>query len=309
MSEISAIPAPDTSPKKAIPIPAPPSPPSVEALKSWAPLYLKKTDAAIFRLSKILSTPSGTDTLLSTICYTSLLTSNFLARISVAQIHRFSRQLIEKAISLPPNTTVLIDTSTIPSSRLLIASERLKALSQLISDCRTFSRLWGLIGLWKWGKRVLVDLQDGEDKDWTAKRIEATQVIANIAYQYLENRAYLSSKGILGWSKEQQGKAWLWSSRFWMMHVILDFWRLAREWAIRRNKGKGKEVDDGVVNQGEQEWRAKWRREMVTNMAWAPLTVHWGLEKGLVSEFWVGVLGSIAGITGTRELWKQSGQL
>ncbi|KUJ22018.1 uncharacterized protein LY89DRAFT_638147 [Mollisia scopiformis] len=307
MSEIAAIPAPDTSPEKAIPVPAPPSPPSIKTLKSWAPLYLKKTDATISQLSKILSTPSGTDTLLLTLGYGSLLTSNVLARLSLSRIQRLSRQLIESAISLPPNTTVIIDTSSIPPSRLLITSQRLKALSDLISDFRIFARLWGLLGIWKWGKKVLLDLQKEGDKDWTAKRIEAAQVIVNLAYQYLENGAYLSSKGVLGWSKEQQGKAWLWSSRFWVMHVGLDFWRLGREWTMRRNKGKGKEVDHGVISQSEQEWKARWRREMVLNMAWAPLTVHWSLEQGLVSDFWVGVLGTVAGITGLRELWKQSG--
>lgn len=93
------------------------------------------------------------------------------------------------------------------------------------------------------------------------------------------------------------------------MHVVLDLYRFGREWMIRHDKGKGKEVDDGVLNQGEQEWRAKWRRGMVTNMAWLPLTIHWGLEKGLVSELGVGLLGSIAGASSTMELWKQSGKL
>lgn len=163
--------------------------------------------------------------------------------------------------------------------------------------------------MWKWGKRVLLDLwEDGGEKDWVGKRIEAVQVIVNVLFQYLENGAYLSSKGVLGWDKEKQNRAWAWSSRFWAMHVGLDFWRLGREWVKRREKGKGKEVDDGVVDVGEEEWKAKWRREMVVNMAWAPLTLHWSVEKGLVSEFWVGVFGSVAGITGARELWKQSGK-
>ncbi|CZR57240.1 uncharacterized protein PAC_07130 [Phialocephala subalpina] len=308
MSEIEGIPPPDTSPEKAIPVPTPPSPPSIKTLKSWAPLYLQKTDATISQLSKILSTPSGTDTLLLTLCYTSLLTSNILARLSLSRIQRFSRQLIESAISLPPNTTVIINTSAIPPSRLLITAQRLKALSDLISDFRIFVRLWGLIGIWKWGKRVLQDLREEGGKDETAKKIEAAQVVVNVAFQYLENGAYLSSKGVMGWSTEKQNRAWAWSSRFWAAHVALDFWRLGREWAKRRSKGKGKEVDDGAVNVGEGEWKAKWRREMAVNMAWAPLTLHWSFEQGLVSEFWVGVLGTVAGIIGTRKLWKQSGK-
>ena len=127
----------------------------------------------------------------------------------------------------------------------------------------------------------------------------------NIFYQYLENGAYLSSKGVLGWSKEKQGKAWVWSSRFWMAHVGLDLLRLGHELRKRRRRVEEVERTGGVVDeQVERGIREKWRRELVVNLAYAPLTVHWSLEKGLVNEFWVGLLGSVAGITGFREAWK-----
>jgi len=138
------------------------------------------------------------------------------------------------------------------------------------------------------------------------RRIKYTQVAANVAYQYLENGAYLASKGVLGWSKEKQMKAWVWSSRFWMLHVGLDFVRLWKEARLRSAKGKGKEGVEGVEESG---WKAKWRREMVVNVAWAPLTLHWSLEEGFVGDFWVGLLGSVAGLTGFRELWKTTGKV
>jgi hypothetical protein len=136
--------------------------------------------------------------------------------------------------------------------------------------------------------------------------VSYAQVVVNIAYQFLENYAYLSSKGVLGWSSEKQNRAYVWSSRFWVAHVGLDFVRLFHENIMRRNKkGKGKE---GVEDLAETAWRMKWRKEIVVNMAWAPLTAHWSLEQGLVSDFWVGLLGSVAGITGLRELWKNTGK-
>jgi hypothetical protein len=303
MSEISGLPPSNTSPEKAIPHP-PPTPlpiPSLQTLRSWLPLYISKTDHTIDRLSKILSTPSGTDTFLCTLCYSSLLTSTVLSSISLHRIHSAALQLIEKAISLPPNTTVIIDTSSIPSSKLLITAQRLKALSSLISDFRIFARLWGLLGIWKWGKRVL----ENPPEDSVLRSVSYAQVVVNIAYQYLENYAYLSSKGVLGWSTEKQNRAYIWSSRFWMAHVGLDFVRLYHENAVRgRNKkGKGKE---GVEDLEESAWRAKWRKQLVVNSAWAPLTLHWGLEQGLVGDIWIGVLGSVAGIANLRELWKNT---
>ncbi|KAH7342679.1 hypothetical protein BKA65DRAFT_504561 [Rhexocercosporidium sp. MPI-PUGE-AT-0058] len=307
MSEISGIPRSDTSPEKAIPLPlphprSPRLPSSLRNLRAWLPIYLSKTDRNLTRLSSILSTPSGTDTLLLTICYTSLLTSSILSSISLSRIRQQALSVIEKAISLPPNTTLYISTSDIPPSRLLIVSARLTALSSLISDVRIFARLWGLLGMYNWGKRVWN--QDGGDQ--VVRGIAGIQVISNIAYQYLENMAYLSSKGVWGWSTEKQNKAWVWSSRFWAVHVLLDFVRLGRERSEQRKvvKWKGREEE---AERQEQEFWARWRRQLVVNLAYAPLTVHWSLEKGLVGEFWVGLLGSVAGLAGLRELWRKSG--
>ncbi len=161
-------------------------------------------------------------------------------------------------------------------------------------------RLWGLLSIYKWGKRVY----NSPSADTLVRRIVYTQVASSIAFQYLENGAYLASKGVLGWGKEKQSAAWIWSSRFWMLHVGLDFVRLWREAGLRASKGKSNPGSDEEIK-----WTAKWRREMVVNTAWAPLTLHWSLEKGFASDFWIGVLGSIAGLAGFRELWRTTGQI
>ncbi len=88
------------------------------------------------------------------------------------------------------------------------------------------------------------------------------------------------------------------------MHVGLDFTRLYYEYMTRRRKQKG-----GVKEEGEEEWKALWRKQLIVDLAYAPLTVHWSLEEGLVSEFWVGLLGSIAGVTASRALWRNTGLL
>ncbi|CZT01083.1 uncharacterized protein RAG0_08887 [Rhynchosporium agropyri] len=309
MSEISGIPPPDTTPSKALPIEIPlphPRPPrlpsSMRNFRAWLPLYLSKTDENLTRLSKILSTPAGTDKLLLTTCYTSLLTSSVLSSISLSRIRRQARLVIEKAIALPPDTTLYISTTDIRPSRLLVISARLKALSSLISDFRIFARLWGLLGMYSWGKQVWS--QDGGDQ--VVRSIAGVQVLSNVAFQYLENMAYLSSKGVWDWSPEKQGKAWVWSSRFWAAHVLLDLVRLGRERSVQRKvvRFKGREEE---AEKDEEEFWARWRRQLVINLAYAPLTVHWSLEKGLVGEFWVGVFGSVAGLAGLRELWRKSG--
>jgi len=196
---------------------------------------------------------------------------------------------------------VVIETKDIPTSRLLVTAQRLKALSALISDFRIFARLWGLLNLWAWGKRVL----ENPSKDVVLARIAYAQVLVNICYQYLENGAYLSGKGVLGWDKQRQGRAWVLSSRFWMAHVGLDFVRLWREWQTRRKDVDGN-GDDKVKEQSEEEWRRLWRKQLVVDLAYAPLTVHYSLEKGLLGQFWVGLCGSVAGIAGFRFFWNNT---
>lgn len=101
MSEVQ-VPPPDTHPEKLLGVPNPPPPPnplpSKETLKAWLPLYLNKTDHVIARLSKILSTPAGTDTLLMTICYSSRLTSALLTSVSLHRLQKIAREIIEKAM-------------------------------------------------------------------------------------------------------------------------------------------------------------------------------------------------------------------
>lgn len=181
---------------------------------------------------------------------------------------------------------------------------RLKALSALISDFRIFARLFGLLGIYQWGKDIWSAPPSG---DKVEEKIVKAQVIVNFFFQILENGAYLASKNVLTWSETKQNKAWLWSSRFWASHVLLEFVRLGREWQMHHVKKevsggeKGKERE-GEVERQEWQWKKEFVRSLVVNSAWAPLTVHWSTDGGLMSDTWVGAFGSLAGIVGVGRL-------
>lgn len=88
-----------------------------------------------------------------------------------------------------------------------------------------------------------------------------------------------------------------------MTHVGLEFARLGYLWSERRrarSKGKEKEV------LGDVEEERAWRRDLVSNAAYAPLTVHWSLDEGIVGDTWVGVLGTIAGGVDFAQVWKNT---
>jgi hypothetical protein len=85
--------------------------------------------------------------------------------------------------------------------------------------------------------------------------------------------------------------------RFWGAHVALDLCRLWRERTIRvKGKTVEKEEDRG--------WEKRWWAQVVMNLAYAPLTVHWSLENGLgFRDVDIGYLGVIAAIASIYLGW------
>lgn len=161
--------------------------------------------------------------------------------------------------------TLQLLTPQLPPSSSLPSSFR--ALTSLISDIRIFHRLWGLLGIYSWGHSLL----QHPPRDLTIRRIVAAQVLANAAFQVLENLAYLASHKVVPVGKRGQGRLWVWSSRFWMAHVGLEFWRLQR---VREMRVDG--ARRGIMGSDRKEDK-RWKRELVANCAYAPLTV-WPLS-------------------------------
>jgi hypothetical protein len=111
-----------------------------------------------------------------------------------------------------------------------------------------------------------------------------------------------------------------------MAHVGLECARLGREWILshqsklvaqRREfldrKNKKPQVDGAIELRGEKEEKiaereekARWWREVGVNAAYAPMTVHWSVEEGILGEGSVGALGIVAGMLGIREAWRKT---
>lgn len=149
-------------------------------------------------------------------------------------------------------------------------------------------------------------------EDRTLVRITLAQVGVNILYQVLEHVAYLGQHGIIRRSERQQARDWVWSSRFWAAHVLLEFVRL---WRVRalwdRKDAEDKSKEEGMEKEKEAKIKRKeevdaWWRGLLMNVCYAPMTIHWSVESGTMSDEWVGLLGAIAGGIGLKELWKKT---
>lgn len=193
-------------------------------------------------------------------------------------------------------TTLLSKTSQ-PIARKTLATllaKRLNNLSALMSESRVILRLWALLGIYSWGRSIV----SSPTTSITAKTLDYIRLVLCVLLQGLENGAYLSFRGVMGWSPEQQGRAYKWSARFWGAFVGIEIGKLLAERVGRKVQKK-----DG---EEEKKEAREWKRKLAKSLAWAPLTVHWSVDGGLpgVTEGVVGLLASVPGVIQMGDLWE-----
>jgi hypothetical protein len=71
--------------------------------------------------------------------------------------------------------------------------------------------------------------------------------------------------------------------------------------------GEGNDGRAGAEVEKEDEDSAAWWRQFCLNLVYAPLTLHWSSAAGgLLSDVWVGVFGTAAGVISLRHVWKET---
>jgi hypothetical protein len=285
----------------------------------------RTTDRNLLRLSKLLSTPSGVDVLLCTTSYTLTLIRAVLSRILERKLATIATDIATKAdgILLPGET--LIATLPAPTSTKAIAQVvgSSKALADTIADYRIFARLWGCVGLYTWARSTYLEpLPVGaSSKEKTLRKLTWAAIASCVGFQVLENGAYLSSKGVLtttAWTgdvgKARENTWWLWSSRFWAVYVGVELARLGvkkmyRDTPVKTRGGDGEKEDKILDEQRAKEEKLEewlWWKDLASNLAYAPMTVHWSLEQGLLSDPGVGACGIVAGGALLADAWRRT---
>jgi hypothetical protein len=326
---------PDVSTEPSHPDRTPKPPPRSTILQKMRFLLLRymantarSADHNLVRLSKLLSTPSGVDVLLCTTSYTLTLVHALLSRVLERKLANIATKIAEKAegVLLPGET--LVASLPAPASTKLIAQivRSSKALANTIADYRIFVRLWGSVGLYTWARSTYCDPLPSEasSKEKVLRSLTWGAIVSCVGFQVLENGAYLSSKGVLtssSWTGEV-GKArenawWLWSSRFWAAYVGLDLARLAvtklyedcPSSMASQSQDNGEKEDkirreEKVRLQELANWL--WWKDLASNVAYAPMTVHWSLQQGLLSDWGVGACGMVAGGALLADAWRKT---
>jgi hypothetical protein len=304
-SYLPTAPASPTAESAPAPIPTPAPTPRFQNVR----VLLSNTDRTAAHLSRVLATPGGQDSILNTAYYTLLFLHASINTTLESQLEKIASSFAKTAsTALNPGETAVVSFQAPPlAANLAKLSASSKMLSAIISDYRMFVRLWGLLGIYSWGKSVY----NSPPKDRLLRAIAYSQVGVNLCFQTLENTAWLSSHGITTLEPKKQGQAWLWSAKFWGAHVALDFLRLYRVrslWGEKEVDAEGKAIDTN-----SKEFRAKreaevatWWRQLVVNCCYAPMTVHYSRPEALLTPMQIGTLGIVAGGAGLREMWRKT---
>lgn len=185
---------------------------------------------------------------------------------------------------------------------------------------RTALRLFDLIRFWEWGSTTV----KSPPHDPVLRTVIYAQVISNVIYQFLENVAFLASKGIISKRAVEKwgslGKWSIWSTRAWLGHILLEFVRLARARQLAAREAKasktntagsekeGSKPDDDTrkaMAEAKSEQLRQWKKGLLGNLAWTPLCLHWSFDNGVgVPDNMVGLLSLTAVAWGVSDLWK-----
>jgi len=202
------------------------------------------------------------------------------------------------------------------------AAQGCTKLGGIVSDSRMLWRIWGLLPIFQW----LISLERNPPPTRKLLTIERLQGWSMLAYYPLEHIYYLCSHGIIPASIPSIASLFSstgkpipintntigkWSCRFWALYVLLQFAHLQddrkllqqRERSLSKAKGKAPAIT-GELEELRKRWDSYWN-EVIANIGYLPLTIHWSLEKGLFSnDIWIGTFGLIAALASFRSGWK-----
>ncbi|KAL9030543.1 MAG: hypothetical protein Q9196_001347 [Gyalolechia fulgens] len=294
---------------------------------------LSKTNTCIHRINQLLSTTSNLDLTLGTLSYT----FSFLAAIlPFFRIH--ARGSSGKA---PHGYS---------------HAQRLRTLGALLAETRVTLRLViGVVGVYgsaveafgiptppsedKIPRRESTRIAPARDPEMWSAWLSRSSVLAALAFQILENVAFLGDKGVLRLSPDRRARLWLYCSRAWCAGLGVELGRLGlQRWGFRRQDVDGEEkqgkgnigVDksedhsgkDGLVARSEKKQgaeirtisrrdekgaggREEWTRSVKIHTLYMLMAVHYSAEGGVMGEGMLSLCGCLASGFGLREAWRK----
>ncbi|CAK3862628.1 hypothetical protein AC579_5741 [Lecanosticta acicola] len=282
-------------------------------LKPFLASTTHRTDIILSHTSRLLSTTSGVNSLLTTLFFTLTFLHAQLTRLLSARYESLALSIASRASeTLLPGETLI---ATIQPPHLTLASwcAAVKAAGDTVEDGWILMRLFGLFGVYSGARKVYVEGK----RDPVIKSLVWAKILARAGFQVLENGAFLVRRGVLRgekWTARERG-LWVWSGRLWLADTVLELLRLARVRQLKYNEDFGaEEVDEDEKDKKDfsiqsRALEKRWWRSLYINLGWLPPTFHLSFydeERSPVSEGWVGFSGMVPGLIALQDAWRET---
>lgn len=270
----------------------------------------KQADIQILHLTRVLQSAQGIDATISTLAFISQLVHSQLTRLLARQYEKIASLLASKtSAQLLPGEAVFA-TLAPPQTKLAELCTCMKASTDVLIDVWVFTRLLGLLNIYKWARETLTS----PPRDPIIKTLVWGQIFCATLFQVGENVAYLASKAMLPASRWPEGRAVKWMAvacRFWMGQTVLEILRLLRVRQLQYNEDFGaQQIQDGKEIKAQSEaLKKQWTREWYAQMGWLPLTLHLSFldpDSSPIGDSWQAICGLVPSVIALQDVWRET---
>ncbi|KAJ2395920.1 hypothetical protein GGI23_004116 [Coemansia sp. RSA 2559] len=187
------------------------------------------------------------------------------------------------------------------------ASERVRALSNLVADYRIMIRLTGLVPMAQYVRYAEQFPAPSQLLQW----LDRTMNLSLCIYYPLEHIYWLGAHQVLPFSDKVVDLSGYWSCRFWAAWVALQFVHLGEEYRLikgRKQKIYTQDKMDAAKMQEELDSvdaaAKSWRIQLLINACYFPLTLHWSIRGSTFPDVAVGAFGTVAALAQAYNVWK-----
>lgn len=256
---------------------------------------------------RLLASPGGLSTFLSTFNYTLYLLAHLDAKAAPLKAQLY--------LLLNRNAATPKITPAVPAEPSAITN-----LGAMVSSARVTLRLFGLFPMYAWARQLMQGPKPGEDQVLYATSV--AQCALYIVFQFCENVALLTDSKVLPaslterWTRKHGGKAasiYLTAYRAWLLGFSCDFVRLLREAQLERNKRSQRSSTESQslsTRDQDSKFDSKWYADLLVPLAWFPVGFQFSaLNEGGFPGFSLGLMGIcgvVAGSSKMTALWNST---
>ncbi|CAH0043946.1 unnamed protein product [Clonostachys solani] len=187
------------------------------------------------------------------------------------------------------------------------AAGRFQTLTGFLDEWQMINRMFGLLDVLVGTGQFLREVRRRRKENLAVDRkdivLEGLQHVSMISFHLCEGAACLASKKILTLPSKARNQLSFAAVRAWAVFTFLDLARGVIEY--KRMTKRGDTTSPKEQKEGGQDMQ-QWRSQFLINLAWAPVTVHWGVDGGLLPDSLASLLAVYATSGIFKDVWKRA---